>query len=137
MRQIRMGSRRQKWSWKCSFKLLKKCFGRNINGTTIGGNFIQVKDAQKTVDTGAHEVGHALGLIHSSSGLMTPSSMDVGRLSNLNIGGLKDMVTFPLKGKINSEGGNEAGRGTVRYLNSLNSTDRLYNPLNRRGKIER
>ena len=68
---------------------------------------------------------------------MTPSSMDVGRLSNLNIGGLKDMVTFPLKGKINSEGGNEAGRGTVRYLNSLNSTDRLYNPLNRRGKIER
>ena len=117
--------------------MLKKCFGRNINGTTIGGNFIQVKDAQKTVDTGAHEVGHALGLIHSSSGLMTPSSMDVGRLSNLNIGGLKDMVTFPLKGKINSEGGNEAGRGTVRYLNSLNSTDRLYNPLNRRRKIER
>ena len=47
------------------------------------------------------------------------------------------MVTYPLKGKINSEGGNKAGRGTVRYLNSLNSTDRLHNPLNRRGKIGR
>ena len=68
---------------------------------------------------------------------MTPSSIDADRSSNLNIGGLKDMVTYPLKGKINSEGGNKAGRGTVRYLNSLNSTDRLHNPLNRREKIGR
>jgi len=107
----------------------------NENGKTSNGNSIQVKDAQKSADTGAHEVGHTLGLVHSSSGLMTPASTDPNRSGNLDTGGLKDMMTYPLSGKTNSEDGNKAGRGTVTYFNQSNSTDRLYDPLNKKGKI--
>ena len=111
--------------------------GENINGTTSGGNFIRVKDAQKTADTGAHEVGHTLGLTHSSSGLMTPSSTDNRRSGDLNTRGLNGMITNPLIGRISSEGGSNAGKGTVTYFNPSYSTERLYNPLNSKGKIGR
>jgi RHS repeat-associated protein len=109
----------------------------NKNGTTQNGNFIMVKNTQSTADTGAHEVGHSLGLVHSSSGLMTPSSTDSHRSQNVRTGDVKDMITYPLKEKQNSENGNPAGKGTVMYLKSSFSTENLYPSINKKGKVRK
>ena len=109
----------------------------NENGKTSSGNLIRVKDSQKSSDTGAHEIGHTLGFVHSNSGLMTETATDSNRSNNLRTGGVKDMITYPLRGKINSERGAKAGRGTVMYFNSSYSTDRLYNPLNKKGNVKK
>ena len=47
----------------------------NTNGKTTGGNFIQVKNSKSNCDTGAHEMGHSLGLKHDTSGLMTERNL--------------------------------------------------------------
>jgi RHS repeat-associated protein len=44
------------------------------NGKTFHGNTINVKESAKSGDTGPHEVGHTLGLLHFLSGLMTENS---------------------------------------------------------------
>ncbi|MBB1140693.1 hypothetical protein [Myroides sp. WP-1] len=90
----------------------------NTNGTTIGGNYIKVKDTQADADTGSHEVGHSLGLKHNRKGLMTPASIDSSRSSNINSNDISDMIQYPAKGKVNSERNSEgnimrAGRGTI------------------------
>ena len=38
------------------------------NGSTSGGNYIQIKKSRIGTETGAHEIGHAMGLQHSSEG---------------------------------------------------------------------
>jgi len=71
--------------------------------------------------------------VRYKSWILTP---DPNRSGNLDTGGFKDMMTYPLSGKTNlEEGTNKAGRGTVTYFNQSNSTDRLYDPLNKKGKI--
>lgn len=107
----------------------------NTNGTTQGGNYIQVKDSQKSSATGTHEVGHSLGLVHSSKGLMTPAASDPNRSNSVNKSDVKDMISYPLKGKVNSEtnaSGNttNAGKGTV--VNNSNHTQEEL----RKGKIQ-
>lgn len=107
----------------------------NTNGTTQGGNYIQVKDSQKSSTTGAHEVGHTLGLVHDNKGLMTPASSDSNRSSSANKSGVSDMIKYPLKGKVNSEtdaNGNtaNAGRGTV-----INNTPSTNDEL-RKGRVQ-
>lgn len=107
----------------------------NTNGTTIGGNFIQVKDSQKNSTTGPHEMGHSLGLVHNSSGIMTAAASDPKRSSTPNNHDIKDMIKNPLKGKVNSEineagGTAEAGKGKV--VNNTSQTDKEL----RNGKIQ-
>ena len=74
-----------------------------VNGSTMGGNYIEVKESRQGTETGAHEIGHAMGLKHSSKGLMTAESSNPSRSRNLDRGSVKDMISYPLKGKVNSE----------------------------------
>lgn len=52
------------------------------NGATYEGNAIRVRNSRRLTDTGAHEIGHTLGLTHSDYGIMTPSSNDSHRGTN-------------------------------------------------------
>ena len=88
----------------------------DINGRAVDGNLVQVKDSRKSTDTGAHEIGHTLGLVHSSTGIMVATSTDRNRNETVNTSGLKDMIRYPLRGKINSENGIHAGKGTVQLI---------------------
>jgi len=97
----------------------------NTNGATINGNYIQVKYSQQNANTGAHEMGHSLGLDHDTKGLMTPSSTDPNRSSNVNKRNVNDMISYPLGGKVNYEydsNGNKvnAVKGTVNNTNYTN-----------------
>ena len=92
---------------------------KNVNGSTSGGNYIQVKKSRKDTETGAHEIAHAMGVVHSSKGLMTAESSSSFRNKELDKGSIKDMIQYPLKGKVNSEYNQEkgqipAGKGTLR-----------------------
>lgn len=85
----------------------------------MGGNYIQVKKSREGTETGAHEIAHAMGGVHSNRGLMTAESSSSLRNKELDKGSIKDMIQFPLKGKVNSEynqekGRSPAGKGTLR-----------------------
>ena len=61
----------------------------------------------------------AMGVVHSSKGLMTAESSSSFRNKELDKGSIKDMIQYPLKGKVNSEYNQEkgqipAGKGTLR-----------------------
>jgi len=76
--------------------------GVNTNGVTIGGNVISLKNSRANSDTGSHEVGHTLGLMHFSSGVLTPASNDPKRTNKINekyIKGIIDNVFIPEKEK--------------------------------------
>ena len=92
---------------------------KNVNGVTLGGNYIQVKKSREGTETSAHEIAHAMGVVHSSKGLMTAESSSSFRNKELDKGSIKDMIQYPLKGKVNSEYNQEkgqipAGKGTLR-----------------------
>lgn len=78
--------------------------GKSTNATTTGGSVINVKDSRKSTETGAHEVGHTLGLEHYSKGVLTATSNDPNRSSSITGGYVKDLIKNGLKGK--SEAGN-------------------------------
>ena len=90
----------------------------NTNGRTIGGTLIKVKDSERDADTGAHEVGHSLGLGHSDNGLMTPASTDSRRSKNV----YKREISNILKNSLNNKTTPGAGRGTIN--NNTNSTQK-------------
>ena len=107
----------------------------NTNGTTSGGNYIQVKDSQKNSTTGTHEMGHSLGLVHNNSGVMTAASSDPKRSATPNKNDVKDIIKYPLKGKVNSET-NEAGKtGIAGKGNLVNKTSQKDKEL-RNGKVQ-
>ncbi|HRI02014.1 MAG TPA: hypothetical protein PK006_13265, partial [Saprospiraceae bacterium] len=108
--------------------------GSNTNGVTRGGNFIRVKNSKSKDATGSHEIGHTLGLTHSSKGLMTDSESDKHRTNLPNKRDIKEMIKTPLKGKVASELVNgklaKAGKGHVSNMTS--STNKELS----KGKVE-
>ena len=56
----------------------------NKNGETLGGRLVKVKKGNAKTRTGAHEIGHTVGLQHSDSGLMTAASSDHRRSDHVN-----------------------------------------------------
>ena len=50
-----------------------------VNGATKYDKFITVDNSRIFSNTGAHEMGHALGMDHASEGIMTPTSNDENR----------------------------------------------------------
>jgi len=109
--------------------------GENTNGTTTGGNYIQVKESKQHSKTGGHEMGHTVGLDHNSSGLMTAGETDPNRSSKINKSDIKDMFSYQLKGKNNygyDVKGNRVytGRGTV-----INNTNHTIDQL-KKGKVK-
>jgi RHS repeat-associated protein len=115
----------------------------NTNGST-SQNFIQIKNSKRDAETGAHEIGHSLGLIHSEKGLMTASSIDPNRS--------KDVYSDNVSNTLNSVGSNinnpnnvnnpiesGAGRATLHLQGTSNprapQTDKGYRKL-RNGTVK-
>ena len=96
----------------------------NKNGITLEGNQIAVKISKSDGDTGAHEMGHAIGLVHNIFGLMTPVSKDSKHSRNPNKFDIKDIISYSLNNKVNYEFNNDgkkvsAGKGTI--INNTNT----------------
>ncbi len=99
------------------------------SGTVQTGNFISVGESYAFQSTGAHEMGHTLGIArHSSRGIMTESLDSPGRGNFIIRENVSTIVRNPIRGRVDSYGGAAAGKGTVRNLN----TEQL-----RRGRIRR
>jgi RHS repeat-associated protein len=92
----------------------------NLNGRTVNGKYISVKESRSATETGAHEMGHSLGLVHGGSGLMNPSSSE-RQNDNVRTDDIKDMVNYPITNRINKERNPatgkdaNAGKGIFRY----------------------
>ena len=119
-------------------------FEANKNGTTQKGNRVYVRNTRRDSDTGAHEVGHTLGLTHSTRGIMTPSSTSNNRYGGITNGNVQQMLRYPLRGKQNSS----AGIGVVHedyqlikdfyddyYKHHQNPTYIDVRPRNSKGKV--
>ena len=64
----------------------------NLNGRTNNGRFIGIRPSRSNADTGAHEVGHTLGLEHQLSGIMSAGETDPTRSSKINKNTIKTIV---------------------------------------------
>ena len=100
----------------------------NKNGIILEGNQIAVKISKSDGDTGAHEMGHAIELVHNIFGLMTPVYKDSKHSRNLNKFDIKDIISYSLNNKVNYEFNNDdkkvyAGKGTI--INNTNTTNHL------------
>jgi hypothetical protein len=105
----------------------------NTNGATSGGNYVRVKDSRKTTDTGAHEVGHTLGMGHFNKGVMTSSSSSINRSNNITKKNVSESIIYPVKGKVNyvhnTDGtGAYAGKGTVKNATNSNNIRQITVP---------
>ena len=91
-------------------------------GTTKGGACIFINPKKKTLLTIAHELGHALGLIHYKIGLMTPSADDfrTGEVFDFQI---RFILVSALTGKANEESGIPAGSVIGVFVNDANSDE--------------
>jgi len=81
---------------------------KNVNGST-SQNRINIYNVEADL-TGAHEVGHSLGITHSKKGLMTPYSNDENRSKKIYPEDIYEIIYFPL---INRKNKANVGRGFV------------------------
>ena len=56
----------------------------NLNGRTTQGRYIKIKPSRRETNTGAHEIGHTLGVEHQYSGIMTAAETDSSRALKIN-----------------------------------------------------
>ena len=102
--------------------MLKNLEDSNKNGNTRSGRLITVDKARATTLTGAHEVGHSVGLLHSDSGLMTAASSDTKRSGKVSKNEVKTIIKRAVNGKpLKDTEGNAAGKG--RFYNKTNDQD--------------
>ncbi len=64
------------------------------NGRTWDNRKVHVsEESPKIVQTSMHEIGHCFGLLHSSTGLMTPSMSDSGRSEDLTYNEITSIIS--------------------------------------------
>jgi len=93
------------------------------NGTAYQGKDIMVKDSRKNTDTSTHEVGHTLGMTHSSdkkSLLRNGCNYDEND-PDVQKSDIQSNINAAFKGTTNTETGaqgnsNPAGKGTVKDI---------------------
>lgn len=95
--------------------LLTNDLSDNYNGNSDGGQIARVRPSRAFTETGAHEMGHGLGLGHYFSGLMTDSSSDPYRSDKITKIEITDIIKGAVKGKPVSDP--YAGKGKIRYNN--------------------
>lgn len=97
---------------------------KNVNGST-SRNRINIYNVEDNL-TGAHEVGHSLGITHSKKGLMTPYSNDMNRSTRIYPEDVYEMIFYPLRGRTNKS---NVGRGFVypyQYRGRAFINERIY-----------
>ncbi len=72
--------------------------GSDTHGVTTGDNYVKVKDSDAQNTTGAHEVGHTLGLGHSTSGVMTTGINDSNHSGSPNGWNVQDVIRNGVNG---------------------------------------
>ena len=88
----------------------------NEDGTAKSGGYgdreISISERNAVELTGAHEVGHSLGLLHSDNGLMYPLGNTSGRTSEVSKDEMKAIIKQAFTGKVpKDDKGAEPGRG--------------------------
>ena len=88
----------------------------NEDGQTSSGGYnnreISISERNAVELTGAHEVGHSLGLLHSDNGLMYPLGNTSGRTSEVSKDEMKAIIKQAFTGKVpKDDKGAEPGRG--------------------------
>lgn len=85
------------------------------NGATYNGNAVRVRNSRRLTDTGAHEMGHTLGLAHSDYGIMTPSSNDSRRGTN----NMPEFIENIISNAIHPTNNGQIGKATIISPHSL------------------
>ncbi len=84
----------------------------NITAGAYGNRAISVSKMNAVELTGAHEVGHSLGLQHSDKGVMYPFGNDGKRTKSVSEAEIKLMLKNAITGEVaKDDKGNEAGKG--------------------------
>jgi RHS repeat-associated protein len=89
--------------------------GNPNNGNTKSGKYAFIRNDRSGTETGAHEIGHTLGITHNSntkSGMRVGGNFD-GKAPGPVTSDISSMLKYPLRGKVNYEkDGNPSGKGT-------------------------
>ena len=84
----------------------------NITAGAYGNRAISISKTNAVELTGAHEVGHSLGLQHSDKGIMYPFGNDGKRTKSVSEAEIKLMLKNAMTGVVaKDDKGNEAGKG--------------------------
>ncbi len=87
-----------------------KSLPSDVNGRTSNYH-LKIKESRKKSRTGAHEVGHTLGLDHYLNGIMTKSDKDPNRTDRIS----KDYIEDIFNNAFNrNPDGNNVGIGTIK-----------------------